>query len=251
MNYKWHDTKQQWPYFRCYFGTCLEAHRNPTPPSTQKKTSVGITIIRVQIWTQILLKTNRIVSHSTELSRTFGVNINSRHSFCVLNLKEFTKLRITSLSHCTAWSIGCPFIVRLKSQFRSPNSCSLCWGYIMFALVSPGEGHYRNLHCNMRISLPSTSFSVHYSFSYSYQKLYNWQATRQAVYVNRILEARSRNHHCCVCLQPQLFQDVKRMCRIIFSFVPVRLYHIFTHYLINAMIFRGKKVCFDFVYNFV
>ena len=72
----------------------------------------------------------------------------------------------------------------------------------MFALVSPGEDRYRNLHCNMRITLPSTPFSVHYSLLHSYQKLCNKQATRQIKSVRCNIEARWRNHHCRVCLQP-------------------------------------------------
>jgi len=66
------------------------------------KILVGITIIRVEIRTRILLKTNMSVNHSTEQSKPFGVNINSRHDFAVLNLIEFTKLHITSWPHSSA-----------------------------------------------------------------------------------------------------------------------------------------------------
>ena len=69
----------------------------------------------------------------------------------------------------------------------------------MFALIFPGEGRYGNLDRKMRVPLPSTSFTVHYSLLYSYQKLCNEQATRQIKFVKRNIEARSRNHHCRVC----------------------------------------------------
>jgi hypothetical protein len=48
-------------------------------------------------------------------------------------------------------------------------------------------------------------------------------------------------------------QHAKRMRPICCRLWPVRLYHVFTHYLINAKIFGREviehKMCFDFLYN--
>ena len=119
----------------------------------------------------------------------------------------------------------------------------------MFALVFPGESRHRNLNCNIRIPLPSTHFSVHYSLSY-YQKLCNEQVTRQTMSLKRNTEVISRKHHRLVCLQPQIFQDANHVRRIVLSFGSVPLHHIFINCLINGTIDFLKK-SFDFVYNFV
>ena len=81
--------------------------------------------------------------------------------------------------------------------------------------------------------------------------------TKQAMYGQRNIEVRSRNHKCCkksmsitnplcvcvcvcVCVA-WLIQRGKRTRHIILSSVAVWLYRIFPHYLINCTIF-GKKL---------
>ena len=74
--------------------------------------------------------------------------------------------------------------------------------------------------------------------------------TREAMYVWRNIEARSRNHCCsgkaisityCVCLLPYL-SSIQSACALLCRQLwPVPLYHIFPHYLINGTIFGGKK----------
>jgi len=129
----------------------------------------------------------------------------------------------------------------------------------MFGLVFPGEGRYRNLHCNIRTPLPSTHFSVHYSLSY-YHKLCNDQATRQAMSLKRNIKP-DRSIIIAVCICSLRHSRMLTMCAVLYrvfqkelynflkhpvlSFGSVRLHHIFIHYLINGTIdFRGGKNVF-------
>jgi hypothetical protein len=56
----------------------------------------------------------------------------------------------------------------------------------------------------------------------------------------------------CVCILALAGPHANRMRRIIQSYVSIRLCHIFSHYIINGMIFGKKvtehKISFDFLY---